>query len=590
MLLALACQGGASGTGSNEDGSGADDEEGSDGDSSGEDDESEGSDEEGSGTASDDDSGGDETEGSPAAECEADGERLVQPKRVVRLTFNQQINTIGKVFGTTLAQEIATEFDLQADTARTFPPLANPREGSIVTDSQFQTGDNIAQAVAQHVRENFAEVTGCGEAPTAECGRAYVLSVAEQAFRRPLTSDDEGALLGVFDAVEAEGGSVAESTEYGIYAAFISPHFTYRTELGEDPEVAGRLTPLELASALSYFLADAPPDDDLLEAAQAGDLETAEGIRAQVTRMLADAQVQRNLESAMFAYFQIGTLTTVVIDPARAPTFDNGLRNSMYREAEVFLQTAMWSDSMATFLTGRESFVNERLATLYGIDFPPSGATLDEDGFTAVTLPAERSGLLTLPGFLTARSRPDQPSVVGRGLAVNAAFLCAENPPFPETLVDEIEAVEETLHDQSEREKAEYRMETGPCNGCHIGFDPYGLALDQFDIIGQYREVDEMDRPIDASVTLPPNAGGGMVENAAEMAQVLSQTEAFMTCMSKNLLAYSLAEGGASTRSCGTKQIVERFAETDGSFTSLVMEVAVAQAFTERSAGQGESP
>jgi hypothetical protein len=178
--------------------------------------------------------------------------------------------------------------------------------------------------------------------------------------------------------------------------------------------------------------------------------------------------------------------------------------------------------------------------------------------------------------------------VVGRGLAVNAAFLCAQNPPFPEGLVAEIEAIEEEQHELSEREKADYRGNTAPCNGCHVGFDPYGLGLEQFDIIGQYRTMDDLGRTIDASVTLPPNAGGAQVANAAEMAQALANTEAFTTCMAKNLLAYALAEGGASTTSCATQTIVERFATTDGSFASLVMEVAVAEAFGERAAGQGE--
>jgi len=414
-----------------------------------------------------------------------------------------------------------------------------------------------------------------------------VTSTAGHAFRRPLTAEDMSGLLGVYDTVRLDGGSVVEATQYATYAMLVSPHFTYRTELGDDPVTAGPLTPLELASALSYFLSNGPPDQELFDAAQSGVLDTPEGIRGQTLRMLALPEVRQNLEQAMFAYFQLGTLESVVIDPALVPAFDEGLRNSMYREAEVFIRDAMW-DRVANLLTSRETVVNERLAAVYGIPFPPSDVMPDADGFASVTLPENRAGLLTLPGFLTSRSRPDQPSVVGRGLAVNAAFLCAENPPFPEALAPEIDAVAEELSALTEREKSEYRMSTPQCMGCHIGFDPYGLALDRYDIIGQYREVDGEGRMIDASVTLPPNAGGATVEGAPQMAAVLAQTDAFATCVVKNFLAYALAEGGASTRSCATQSIAGRFATSDGSFASLIAEVAVAEAFVQRASGEGE--
>lgn len=126
-----------------------------------------------------------------------------------------------------------------------------------------------------------------------------MLSTAEQAFRRPLTPEDEDSLLGVYDAVLAEGGSIADAAHHG-------------------------------------------------------DLESLEGIRDQVVGLLASPEVRANLETAMFAYFQLGTLDTVVIDPARAPTFDDGLRTSMRYEAKAFLRNALWPGTLTALLTGRE--------------------------------------------------------------------------------------------------------------------------------------------------------------------------------------------------------------------------------------------
>jgi hypothetical protein len=512
---------------------------------------------------------------------------VVANKRVVRLTFNQQANAIQQLFGPAVAAEVRSTFDIDA-TDRTFPPLANAREGSVVTDGHFLTGDNIAQFIGQHVHDHFAEVTGCAAGDDA-CSRSYLMNLAERAFRRPLDAADQTGLLGVYTGMMGEGGQVAEALQYGVYAVLSSPYFNYRTEFGDDPAADGPLTDAEFASALSFFVADAPPDEELLAAAGAGELDTAEGITAQVYRMLRTAPVQRNLEAAMFAYFQIGTLDSVVIDPLRAPDFDQGLRNSMYRESQLFIRNVLWPGKLTGLLTSRKTLVNDRVAALYGIPFPPAGATLDGDGFAMVELPDNRAGLMTMPGFLTARSRPDQPSVVGRGLAINAAFLCVQNPPFPENLSETIDEVSQSLEGKTERDKADYRMETAPCNGCHTAFDPYGLALERFDIIGKYRELDEMGRPIDASVTLPTQAGGATVQDARVMAEELAQSDAFVQCMAKNVLAYALAEGGVALESCATRQLVKRFRAGDGSFASLVSEVAAAESFRLRASG-GTSP
>src|SRR5690606_20155045 len=218
--------------------------------SSKDDDESEGGDESGSAPSESESSGGetpsDTSDDDDDDPCARDGS--LQPKRLVRLTFNQPLNTIGQLFGDGLAAQVAYDIDIEGATVRTYPPLANPREGSVDTDTQFQAGDNLAQAVAEHVHEHFTELSGCEAPVTDDCARAYVLRTAEQAFRRPLTSEDHTGLLGVYDAVLGEGGSILEAAQYTVYATLLSPHFTYRTEFGDDAEAPGRLTPIELAS------------------------------------------------------------------------------------------------------------------------------------------------------------------------------------------------------------------------------------------------------------------------------------------------------------------------------------------------------
>lgn len=514
------------------------------------------------------------------------GTEVAAPKRLIRLTFNQIVNSVRATVGGEVATALATTFEIGDPTERTFPPLGSPREGSVVTDSVWSKNDGIAQAIGQHVLERFAELTGCGATATDECAQGFVAQLATQAFRRPLTLPERDALLAVYSGVKTDGGSVAEATQYAVYAIFSSPHFLYRPEFGMAASAAGPLSPYEMASQLSYFLTDAPPDAELLAAAASGALNTREQLEPHVTRLLQSDATRLNLETALFAYFGVPMLDSVVVDPMKAPDFTQGLRNAMYREAQLFFGDVLWARPLSDLLTSRRSFVNQGLATLYGVDFPPAGGALDADGFAAVTLPDNRAGLVTMAAFLTARSRPDTPSVVGRGLMVNATLLCAQNPPFPEAQAAEIDAVSAMLEHETERKKADYRGTTPPCLACHRLFDQYGVALENYDVIGKYRTVDDEGRAIDPAVTLPESAGGAAVANAVQMAEQLASGGAFATCMAKNLIGFALAEGAdVDTGSCATQAVVQRYRAGEPTFSTLVREVALSATLSQRAAG-----
>jgi hypothetical protein len=172
---------------------------------------------------------------------------------------------------------------------------------------------------------------------------------------------------------------------------------------------------------------------------------------------------------------------------------------------------------------------------------------------------------------------------------VKAALKCAQNQIYPENLADAIAAVNAMQAGLSEREKANARATTNPCAGCHTSFDPYGVALENYDIIGRFRTMDAEGRPIDASVTLPPKAGGQSVPNAVEMAKTLAAGDAFTVCMTKNLISFALAEGGGDTESCATKTVAENFSGTGRTFSDLVKIIASSNVFQLRTAG-GSAP
>jgi Protein of unknown function (DUF1592)/Protein of unknown function (DUF1588)/Protein of unknown function (DUF1595) len=521
------------------------------------------------------------------------GSDVAVPKRIVRLSFNQITNAVEALTTTAQAETIATTYEIGDSQHRTFPPLASPREGASITDKTWATGDKIASDIGKYIVANLATTTPCTATPTAECAQSFVLDFAKRAWRRPVNADESTSLTTVLTEVATAGGTPTDQIQYGIYAVLEAPQFLYRTEFGDNSAIAGGLTQSEVANQLAFFLTDAPPDQPLLDAAAQGALADAAQIKTHVQRILQTPKARQNLQDAMFSYFGLYGLETVIVETAE---FTEPLRNSMYHEAELFLANNLWTGQLSGLLTNRSSAINETLAPIYGVTaFPPPGGTPDADGFVLTQLPDTRGGMLTQAAFLTARSRPDQPSVVGRGLLVNAAILCATNPAFPEALQTEIDNVSEMLATATEREKADYRATHGPCNGCHTGFDPYGLALGNFDSIGRFQTQDSQARPINASVTLPETAGGANVMSAAEMAQVLGAGGGFDACMAKNVMLYALAEIPTAATSvesvkidgCASRAVAAEFKKTNLSFSELIAEVAVSNTLGQRSPGQG---
>lgn len=517
----------------------------------------------------------------PNQSADCDGWEVAMPKRLIRLSFNQVATSLVPVFGQEFATKIIADNAIKDPTERTFPPLGDTDEGSSYIDAKWQTADAIATAAGNQALTNFASFTGCATA-TAECAQAFVVKLAEKAFRHPLDEREKASLLTVFTEVAGKGGTVQESTQFAVSAIFDSPSFLYRTEFGADAK-EGPLTPYELASQLSYFVTDGPPDELLLAAAAQNMLNSPEQIGPHVDRMLATPAARLNLQSGMIASIGLPRVLSVVIDSSKVPQFNAGVAASMYHETELFIANMLWNGGkVPELVTSRKSYVNASLATLYGVAAP---TTVDADGFGLVDLPETRAGLLTSLAFLTSRSRPDTASVVGRGLSVNDAILCQQNPAFPDALKDAIAAVTVTQGSLSEREKSDYRSANGPCSGCHPSFDPFGISLENFDIIGRYRTVDAENRPINAAVTLPPSAGSMMANNAAEMGQALANTGAFAACAATKLLTYALAETGVSGKSCATKAVATAFKTTDQSFPALVRAVAVSKTITQRSGG-----
>jgi hypothetical protein len=431
------------------------------------------------------------------------------------------------------------------------------------------------------VSDHFTEVTGC-QSGDHDCAEAYLLSFAQQAFRRPLRDDEHERLSAVFAGLLAVDSSVTaeRALEHGIAAVIHSPQFLYRSELGADGNAEGRLTAHEVASSLAYFVADAPPDPTLLEAAAVDALSTPEQIDAQVTRLLDTEAARASLESLMHSYFGYANVLSVVIDDE---AFHAGVGASMFQEGRLFLRETLWSGPLDGLLLSRVGFANAALAPIYGLSqFPPPGASLDANQFARIELPAQRAGLLTQPALLASRSRPDGPSVVARGLFVNSMIVCAELDPPPEGVFDV-----GPLQGETPRQLAEARASEPVCNECHQAFDAYGLALERFDALGRYRESYANGASIDVAVTMPAEIGGGPARDIVDIARRLTEGGYFARCMTSSLFREALAESWERIDSCVVQRALADLDTGGASFSDLVRAVAKSEAFVNRRAPSG---
>ena len=499
-------------------------------------------------------------------------------QRMVRLTFAQLENSVLQLLGPTSV----TGTNLEDPRRREFQALF--AEGDLVNTQVLQKTVAIGEAASSTLTDRFDTFTGCpAGAATDACANAFLLKFAESAYRRPLLADEKTSLAQLYTDTKSAQGNVADAVRSAVLGVLTAPEVLYRTEFGSagsDPKTA-KLSGYEVASAVSYFLLNGPPDAGLLAAAAAGKLQDDASITEQVDRLLQLDSVKQNLTAVMGAYYGLKDLDGAIKDPVVFPDFNSGVRNSMYTETQLFIDDTLWHGKVADLMTSRKTFVNDTLAKFYGVTYPaPSGSA-----FVPFEFPeGKRAGLLTHGSIMTMRARTDTTSVVSRGLFVNGTILCVASPPPPPASVQA--KVDAQLLDKNatERDKAQVRDTTSPCNGCHLNFDAYGLVLENFDGIGRLRSSYPNGKPIDTTGVLPAAAGGNTVPDVFGFVKAVTENGAFSRCLTSNLMKYALADATlVDVKDCNVKQAHDAFQASDGSFPNLIREIANAHVLSTRS-------
>jgi hypothetical protein len=414
------------------------------------------------------------------------------------------------------------------------------------------------------------------EADARPCAESIVARLAEQAFRRPAAHSEVQTLMGFYDAGYEQGGFEV-GVQKAIMAMLASTKFLYRAEeIPEDaaPGATFALSDVELASRLSYFLWSQGPDEELLELAGAGRLADRAVLEAQVRRMLADPRSKTLVTNFAVQWLEVEVADTVEPDPRLFPDFDPDLRAAFRTELELFIDDVLRGDhSIVDLLDANYTFVNERLGRHYGLQDVRGSA------FRRVELAdSRRRGLLGKGGILMLTSYPNRTSPVRRGawiLNVLMGTPPASPPPNVEANLDVSVPGAESL---TVRERIEQHRADPSCNQCHGVIDPWGMALENYDAVGQWRDHDRYARdPIDATGQL---AGGGSVGGPDDVrAALAANPDQFVQTFVQRLMTYATGRRMEYGDMPTVRAIVRQAAEDDYQFSKIVMAIVESPQF-----------
>ncbi|MBA3312734.1 MAG: DUF1592 domain-containing protein [Planctomycetaceae bacterium] len=409
-----------------------------------------------------------------------------------------------------------------------------------------------------------------------ECARRILSKLMRRAYRRPIVEEDLVTPLAFFRQGREENGFEG-GIETALSAVLVNPQFLFRIErdpAGVPPGTAYRISDLELASRLSFFLWSSIPDDELLHLAERRELSRPEILERQVRRMLADERSRSLVTNFAGQWLYLRNLDSVTPDMRLFPDFDDNLRQAFRRETELFFESVLREDrSVLALIDANDALLNERLAKHYDIPHVYGSrfrrVELDEA--------SHRGGLLRQGSLLTVTSYATRTSPVIRGDWVLKNLVGTTTPPPP----PDVPALEDNTVSArlSVRERLAAHRADASCAVCHDLMDPVGLTLENFDAVGRWREVESGDA-IDASGGLPD---GSAFSGVAGLEQaLLARPEIFVSTLTEKLMTFAIGRGIEFYDAPAIRQIVRDAKDDDYRFSSLIFGIVKSTPFQMR--------
>jgi hypothetical protein len=414
-----------------------------------------------------------------------------------------------------------------------------------------------------------------GELP---CAKQIAQNLAHRAYSRPVTEADLAYLMRFYNEGRLDNQPFDKGVEQIVAAVLASPDFLYRSIRGSKTAVKTSdfpLTDLELARRLSFFIWNTPPDAELLKLAESNGLTKPGVVDAQVKRMMADPKAQSLVSGFAMKWLDLNGLDSVQPDAQIFNGFNVSLKGDFLKEAELFLSSILLENkNVVDLLTSNQTFMNNRLARHYGINNGPSTSA-----FKPVTLTdPNRFGLLGKAAVLMRTSYADRTSPVLRGAWVLDKLIGTPPTPPPATVVANLDQKPGEAP-KTVRARLELHRDNPTCKMCHGVIDPTGLALENFDAIGRFRQNDAQaaNAKIDASTVLPSGIKiDGPVELRAELA---NHPETFVTAMTEKLMMYSVNRPLEYFDRPQVRKVVRDAKKDNYTFASLVLGIVNTDAF-----------
>ncbi len=515
------------------------------------------------------------------------------PFVIRRLNKREYGNTLHDIFGVdpAIARDLPDEV-LGAGYTNTLSPLLIEKYLSIANDVLDKSFSPAGSKPTSVQRRLLGEMPAKGEDSTA-AARRVARSLARLAFRRPPSDAEVDVLIRVFSLARANRKPYPEALRWMVKATLVSPQFLFITPVKANSSgsttLSQEIVPLDdyqLASRLSYLLWATMPDGELSALADAGKLQDKVVLAAQTRRLLQDPRSRALFDGFGAQWLGVDKLAGKMFDTEKFPQMTAKMRRAMYDEARLLFQEILRNNlKLMTFIDSDATYLNESLATIYGMEQIVRGEQMRRVTLTNFN----RGGILTMPGILANSSFPNRTSPVNRGVWVLEQVL-GENVPPPPPNVPALEKQDKRIiANMTLRQRTELHRSNAVCASCHKVLDPIGFGLENYDAIGRWRTVDDSAGKIDASGELP---GGLHFTTPAELKRIIAdRKDDFCRNLTGKLLAYALGRQLEGVDEIVVDQMTDSIKKDDYRMQTLVLSVVTSDPFTHRRVTNiGETP
>jgi hypothetical protein len=500
--------------------------------------------------------------------------------RLARLTHHQYDNSVRDLTGLSLG--LAAEFLADPHQAG-FDRGLDLHVGDVLTKAYRDAAEKVADSVVTNTTA-YNRVVGCNPSQGDACAKTFIAEFGKKAWRRPLTDAEQTSLLALFKlgtTLADTGDDFQKGVRVTLEALLQSPKFLYRIELSnESSNGIIKLNGYEVASRLSFMVANTTPDATLLTAAANNQLGTSELIGTQATRLLQDQGAHETVRDFHHQWLDLDIFPNKLTkDPQLYPTVTPDLAPAMQSEVERFVDAVTFERKAgyASLLTAPFTYVNKTTAALYGV----TGSFTDNLQRVDLNV-AQRAGLLTQVGFLATHAFSGSSSPIHRGVFIQRRMLCNQIPDPPAN-VPSLPPLNGTTI-KTTRQQVDQHTANEPCASCHHTFiNPVGFGLENFDAVGRFRTL-ENGEPIDATGVLAGTADKAPFASGIELSRAIAHAPEAKLCYAKNWFRYTFGRQETDADSCELRRIAEKLASDQYTALDVLTDLARTQAFSVRSA------